>query len=185
MKSRKALFSVFAIFFPILSSSAIIQDAPVLSETIVQNTFSMAYCPQKQPGEICLMTEQNAELYCESQNSHLPTTREFARYSVAHEALGILEVSEVESKFLGKAPAGYYRVDNQNPGNQLDSFYFNHQGYNAASGNLGQLQYWTASVVPGHTDYAHVFYGAWGGGGGNPQEHKRTFLNAVRCLKNL
>ena len=152
------------------------------SELIKHDSTSKEFCPDTVDGETCLMTHAQAEAYCRSQGAHLPTTREFATYSVGMGAKGILEAKAVKE---GAIPEGYYKVDCLNPGKKRDVFYFNHSGYDRASGSLEGERLWTSSIVPSHPDFAHVFYGDWGGGGGEPKEHKRDFRNGVRCISGL
>lgn len=153
-------------------------EAVKLGPTVRHDATSFRYCPKSRKGEVFRMSQMNAEKYCAEQGLHLPTAREFGLFSMGFGAKGILEVSSAEEK----APAGYYRVDSINPGDLRDDLHFSHEGYDAVAGNLGNDQFWTSSVVPQNKEFAHVFYGAWGGGGGEPKEHHRKFPNAVRCV---
>jgi hypothetical protein len=150
----------------------------LLGPVIRHDASTASYCPEVRSGGICVMTQAEAVKACEAQGNHLPTAREFGEFSQANGAKGILEVSSATEK----APEGYYRVDSINPGNKRDDLHFSHEGYDPARGNLGQHLYWTASLVPVNQKYAHVFYGAWGGGGGDPKEHHVSYRHAVRCV---
>jgi hypothetical protein len=120
------------------------------------------------------MTQYQAEAYCQDQGARLASTRDFALFSQAHGALGLVEVEDA----VLPMPAGYYKVESQNQ----KPFYFNHQGYVAPAGDLGSKTFWTSSIVLGHPTHAHVFYGAWGGGGGTPEEHARSFPHFAACV---
>jgi hypothetical protein len=182
--NRLALFSVLLLLSACASSSSkpAIHNPSLGELALAAGPETSAYCPNAKYGESCLMTEQKAEAYCNALGGHLPSAREFGKWAGEHGAAGILEVSQVEITPKFKVPAGYYKVPCLNPGNIQDDLYFSHQGYNVALGALGNEQLWTSSVVPTKPDYAHVFYGAWGGGGGKPKEHKRSYLNGVRCI---
>lgn len=154
------------------------ETAPLFGPIIRHAADTTPFCPEARVGGICKMTQENALKACEALGNHLPTAREFGAYSQANGAKGILEVKNQKEK----APAGYYRVDSINPGEVRDDIFFSHEGYDPSRGNLGQHLYWTASLVPANQQYAHVFYGEWGGGGGDPKEHRRDFKHAVRCV---
>lgn len=156
-----------------------------LGQLVRANTETITLCPFTELGEACLMNHKQAAEYCDSKNAHLPTSREQASFAIAFGAKGILEVSEVAKLPNAQAPEGYYFVAAINPGNIRDDFYFSHEGYSAEEGGIIGERLWTASIVPTHPDYAHVFYGDWGGGGGKREEHHRDYLNAVRCMPNL
>jgi hypothetical protein len=76
-------------------------------------------------------------------------------------------------------PEGYYKVDSQDENGVVDSFYYNNAGGRALSGDLAVNSFWTSSIVLGKPDFAHVFYGPLGGGGGAAHEHARTYKHAV------
>lgn len=154
------------------------------SSTVRKDSSSEALCPSANDGDVCYMTQPQAEQYCMERDSLLPVARTFGEYSAAKGAKGILEVAEVEALPNGEPPDGYARIDSIDPGGVLDSLYFSHEGYDPGSDGLEEDLFWTASLVASNTDYAHVFYGEWGGGGGEPDEHKLDYLNAVRCLAN-
>lgn len=181
----KKLSALAALPLLLLAACASAPKARPLSSESVQlgspirhDATTAAYCPKVRAGGICLMTQADALKACEAQGNHLPTAREFGEFSQANGAKGILEFSNLEEA----TPAGYYRVDSINPGEISDHLFFSHEGYDADRGALGKFQYWTASQVPKNRDYAHVFYGEWGGGGGDPKEHHVKFANAVRCV---
>lgn len=120
------------------------------------------------------MTQPDAVKYCAKRGAALPITREFGMLAQAHGSKGLLEVSDVK----GTPPEGYYKVDSQDG----DTFYFNNSGYQAPKGPLGTDSFWTATIVTGKPQYAHVYYGKLGGGGGTPEEHKLTYKHAVVCV---
>lgn len=158
------------------------RDEHPLGSLVRADASTQALCPDAAQGAPCLMTQAQADELCTSRGMHLPTSRELVAFSVSMGAKGRLEASEVKR---GKVPEGYYLVDSLNPGRKRDPLYFNHTGYDAKRGGLQGELLWTASLVPGKPAYAHVFYGDWGGGGGKPQEHRRTYRNSVRCLPGL
>lgn len=161
----------------VLSACASLGGRGGLGRLIVADATNTRACPDAKPGEACRLSQRQAEQFCAAMGMHLPTSREFAAYAVSKGAKGLIE------KPAGAVPEGYYLVASVNPGNQRDDFYFNHAGYNVERGAMKGEMIWTASVVPGKEGYAHVFYGDWGGGGGKPEEHLRTYRNTVRCVK--
>lgn len=127
-------------------------------------------------GESCRMTWEQARAYCQAEGAHLPTAREYAQL-LAPRGTRILELEEVN----GAPPAGYYLVASVNPDGKRDDFYMNHEQYRRPEEEKENFLLWTASVPPGHLDYAHVYYNEWGGGGGDPRHHRKDYPNSVQC----
>lgn len=155
------------------------QTTNLFSEIIKKNANSASNCPDVDDGDVCLMTWSQAVLFCKGQGAHLPTAREYAELLLPRGTL-ILETNEVS----GAAPKDFYLVDSLNPDGAHDAFYMNHSNYKRPLEELGNHLLWTASIPPQHQQYAHVYYDEWGGGGGNPQDHLLTHLNAVQCVFN-
>lgn len=126
------------------------------------------------------MTYQDAKEYCSTNFKSLPTVRDFAEWSIANGAVGILDQKIIDS---GNIPDGYYLVASVYDNGSTDSFYFSHQGFRKPKQSIPDDSYWTLSTMPQNHEYAHVFYTAFGGGGGKPEEHKKSFKNAVICLE--
>ncbi|MBY0359748.1 MAG: hypothetical protein K2W82_17230 [Candidatus Obscuribacterales bacterium] len=127
-------------------------------------------------GVICLMTYDEAARYCQEHGGLMPSTRMFASFMNPQ---NILEVDHVDKVLQGQVPEGYYKVDSQDENGVVDSFYYNNAGGRALSGDLAVNSFWTSSIVLGKPDFAHVFYGPLGGGGGAAHEHARTYKHAV------
>lgn len=141
---------------------------------------SAKYCPDQNDGDVCKMTQENAEKYCEEQGGHLPSTREFA---TAMNSAAILESEWVERELDGIAPPGFYKVESQDKNGKVDSFYFNNELVTRKlTGELSKLSFWTSSIVLGKPKYAHVFYGALGGGGGEPEDHERSVKHSILLI---
>lgn len=154
------------------------QEDFLTDKNIVRKDYRSAkYCPELNDGEVCKMTQADAARYSEEQGGHLPSTREFA---MAMNRDAILEKDYVEQTLNGVPPLGFYRVDSQDEKGKIDSFYFNNSLVTRKlSGELSRLSFWTSSIVLGNPDYAHVFYGALGGGGGTKEDHERSVRHAV------
>lgn len=147
------------------------------TDVVRQSQDSAQYCHEASEGNVCLMNWQEALQYCESQNAHLPTAREYANL-IKPRGSQVLEADEVK----GEAPKGFYLVESRNAEGSYDSFYMNHSGYKRPAGETENYRLWTASAPPSHPQYAHVYYTEWGGGGGDPKEHLKTYRNAVQCV---
>jgi hypothetical protein len=128
-------------------------------------------------GAELLVTWDEAVAYCKSQKAHLPTAREYLD-SLKSSGIRSLERNEVTTQ----PPPGFYLVDSINEDGSRDGFYMNHSGYQRPANLVKFHLLWTASTPPGHADYAHVFYDEWGGGGGKPHEHKKTYKNSFQCV---
>lgn len=181
------------IFFVLLLSSALSACAshgtrepndskPRFSEVVLVSAENQGICEAKRGkiGQACQATWANAVAYCKGKNSHLPTAREYADHLRPFGTV-ILEKAEVKE---GKIPAGYYLVDSINPGGQRDTFYMNHGNYRRPKEDRVDYLLWTASVPPGHPEYAHVYYNEWGGGGGDPKDHRLSHPNAFQCVSD-
>lgn len=173
------LYFIFLVLAFFISIS--VQAQTNLGPLLFLGEVDAKFCGPAAAGEVCRMNQYDALAACLSLGRHLPTTREFAELSVARGAKGFKSLEEFAA--LNKADrAGYYKVENLNPGEREETFYFNHSGYVTPEGGPEGVfePLWTASVVPSHQDYAHVFYPTWGGGGGDPRDHKRDHLNGAR-----
>ena len=168
-----------------LPSASVSPADLAMGPIVTANTETILLCLGTELGAPCLMTQSQAAEYCAGKNAHLPTSRELVAFSVAFGARGVLEVADVAKRPNSTPPVGYYLVASINPGNERDDFYFSHEGYDAQRAGTEGERLWTSSIVPTHTDFAHVFYGDWGGGGGKSEEHRRNFRNAVRCVSSL
>ncbi|MGZ3770823.1 MAG: hypothetical protein ACXVCP_15130 [Bdellovibrio sp.] len=58
----------------------------------------------------------------------------------------------------------------------------NHNGYVRPIDEVGNHLLWTSSIPPKYSQYAHVYYDQWGGGGGDPKDHLLNHQNAVQCI---
>lgn len=149
---------------------------------IKKDASSAKYCPDLKDGEVCRMTQADAAKFCKEQGGHLPSTREFA---MAMNPKAILESDYVEKELKGVAPPGFYKVSSQDENGKTDSFYFNNDLITRKlTGELSKLSFWTSSIVLGKPDFAHVFYGPLGGGGGTPEDHNRAVKHAVLIIKD-
>lgn len=124
------------------------------------------------------VTWQEAIDACKGRGERLPTARDYVDLLRAR-GITVLEREQV----LGEVPKGYYLVDSRNEDGALDAFFMNHDGYRRPSELTAFHKLWTASTPPSHADYAHVFYDEWGGGGGDPREHKKSFRNHFQCVE--
>lgn len=130
------------------------------------------------------MTQREALEYCKAQGGRLASTRDFARYMNAD---AILEVDQLVD---GMVPDGYYKVACVDSFGQVDTFYFNNevgrtgQKPRTLTGDLAKHSFWTSSLVLGRSDYAHVFYGPLGGGGGAPEDHQIERPHGAVLLKD-
>ncbi|MBX9569656.1 MAG: hypothetical protein K2X77_12210 [Candidatus Obscuribacterales bacterium] len=155
------------------ASEDLLQDKNIVK----RDARSAKYCPDLKDGEVCKMTQEDAARFCKEQGGHLPSTREFA---MAMNPQAILEHDYVEKELNGVAPPGFYKVASQDENGKIDSFYFNNDLLTRKlTGELSKLSFWTSSIVLGKPDYAHVFYGPLGGGGGTPEDHERSVKHAV------
>ena len=149
---------------------------------VKQNERSAIYCPDIKDGEVCMMTQQDAAKFCKEQGGHLPSTREFA---MAMNPKAILENDYVEKDLKGTTPPGFYKVASQDENGKVDSFYFNNDLVTRKlTGELSKLSFWTSSIVLDKPEYAHVFYGPLGGGGGAPEDHARSVKHAVLLISD-
>lgn len=65
-----------------------------LSDFVVKNADSALYCMEDdEDGELCLMNQESAKVYCESQGTRLPTAREAAQSAKSSGAAGIRETA--------------------------------------------------------------------------------------------
>lgn len=167
------------------SVTAVRGQGGISADAIVRKDATTArYCPEVGEGEVCPMTLPQALAHCRSQGGRLASTRDFARYMNLD---AILETSQVVD---GKAPEGYYLVACVDEHGQKDAFYFNNErGRNGGeprvlTGDLARFSFWTSSLVLDHTDFAHVFYGPLGGGGGTPEDHHRDRRHGVVLLED-
>lgn len=140
---------------------------------------STRYCTTEKDGDICKMTQQEAVQYCKEQGGHLPSSREVAMFL---NPSGILEAEYVDTNLEGIVPPGYYKVACEDEEGAVDIFYFNNENARSLAGDIAEYSFWTSSLVLGKRDFAHVFYGPLGGGGGPDYEHARTYRHAVICL---
>lgn len=169
-------------FLPIIMGLALCAGArpkaPEFTEMARKDATSAPYCPDAADGAVCRMSHPDAVKYCADVAGGLPVTRAFGMYAQAQGSKGLLEVAYVTKRLKGVLPEGYYKVDSENG----DTFYFNNAGYKAPEGPMGVESFWTASIVTKKPEYAHVYYGKLGGGGGTPEEHRLTYRHAVVCL---
>lgn len=146
------------------------------------NPESRKFSPDAKDGQVCFMTHYDALDYCKQRGGHLPSTRELASFLNAD---AILESKDIEERGL---PRGYYDISSQDENGKPDLFYFNNSYARKLTGELAKYSFWNSSLVLGNPDFAHVFYGPLGGGGGPEDEarrraeHKRTFRHAVLCI---
>lgn len=150
------------------------------TKTIAKTKFSERYCPNSADFQVCKMNYMQAKEFCQTYYLSLPTVRDFADWSISHGAKGILSK---EQQQLGQIPKDYYLVASIYDDGTSDSFYFSHEGFSKPADVPEDESYWTASTAAQNKDYAHVFYSAFGGGGGKPEEHIKTYKNSVICLE--
>jgi hypothetical protein len=115
---------------------------------------------------------------CEAAGKgRLPTIRELAQEAQTLGAKGVLEVNQVDPN---NVPAGYYLVSAINPDRQKDEFYFNHDGYQRPSGDLGAHLFWLASVHPHISALGFYFSGPYGGVYSRYRDD--FYVVGVRCI---
>ncbi len=146
------------------------------SSIVRKDSRSAKYCLDGEDGDICKMTQPDAVLYCKEQGGHLPSSRDYAIFLNPN---GIMESDHVDTVLEGKVPEGYYKVACIDEDGTVDTFYFNNGESRTLKGDIAKLSFWSSSIVLGKSDYAHVFYGPLGGGGGPDYEHARTYRHAV------
>lgn len=136
------------IAFPSTNGKCSPQDSKIaVREILAQNP--PADLPQSAANDVGLvrdeydrllaMNRNNAQKYCESKYSHLPSIRELAEISEKLGAKGILEVT-------GSAPTddSYILVEGKNIDGTEDKFYFSNVGHTHATVN-GYFQVWSSS----------------------------------------
>ena len=153
------------------------EAAERLHEDIKPVLFNDRNILKDDSGAVVMMTYDEAMQYAKEHNSRIPTTRDVAMYM---NPKAILEESQVDPKNI---PYGYYRVGGINNG-KTDTFYFNNEmeGKRKLEGEIAKLAFWNSTVALGATEYAHVFYGILGGGGGEKEDHLRSKKHAVLLL---
>lgn len=143
-------------------------------------------------GSVRQMSQFDAEQYCRSHGSRLPTARELALVSQSMGALGIRETAHagvvetdaaVQAEVSQMHYAGYYPIYTMNTSNQPSiDFYFSYIGYQRPAGDLGNNFFWTSTVHPDHFDLAYGLSGATG----FIYDYDRNYSyadRAVRCLR--
>ena len=133
----------------------------------------------KENGEVASSTQAEAIALCKRLGGHLPTAREFAQYMNPN---GILEVADIDKKYAGIVPEGYYLVECENEGGVKDNFYYNNNNSRKLTGEVAKLSFWTASKVVGNANYGHVFYGWLGGGRPSKEDHEANYRHAVLII---
>lgn len=79
----------------------------------------------------------DATVSCPS-GTHIPSVREYARWSQRRGARGVVEIKRDE----GRPPEGYKRIQTAK-----DSFYFSSEGFRGAGGVGLDSTFWSSSVV--------------------------------------
>lgn len=176
MRISRVVVHLLAAAVPLAGSA--LAAAPVFTEIARKDAASAKYCPDATDGAFCRMSHPDAVKHCQERAADLPLTREFGALAQANGSKGLLELDYVREHLGGVPPKDYYKVDSDDG----DTFYFNNSGYAAPEGPLGVESFWTASIVTKKPQYAHVYYGKLGGGGGTPEEHKLTYRHAVLCV---
>lgn len=135
--------------------------------------------PAMKDGKPWLMDWESAMQYCKDMGGHLPTAREYTQWLKKY-GVKTLEAHEVKA---GADATGYDPVDCKNPDGTEEVLYVNSKGYTFPPHSKRKLLFWTSSVPFKHPQFAHVYYEEWGGGGGKPEEHRKSYLNAVMCVR--
>lgn len=142
---------------------------------------------------VCRMSQVQAERYCSSHGTRLPTVREHAIISQGQGACGILSPEDYNI-YQGTPTcprASYYRVrvipNAQEPAG--DEFYYSQLGYRPPHGELGNHEsYWSMSVLGGYTWMAYATNGFSGILGSNNRDfHPRDYWRAehsTRCVQS-
>lgn len=148
------------------------------SNIVRHDKGSAKFDPDSKDGDICLMNHQDAMQYAKEQGGRLPTTRDIAMYM---NPKALLEERQVDPN---NVPEGYYKVAGINDG-KPDVFYFNNKmdGSRKLTGEIAKHAFWNSTLALGAEDYAHVFYGSLGGGGGEKDDHLRSVRHAVICIR--
>jgi hypothetical protein len=113
--------------------------------------------PRDPDGSVSFMSEPDADQYCRSQGTRLPTIRELALYAQSLGALGIRETthigevetdSAVQTEIAQMKGDGYEAIFTLNSAGQPTvDFYFSHSGYRAPPGDLGAFWLYSSSVA--------------------------------------
>lgn len=124
-------------------------------------------------GRILHMNHRWAMKAC-PQGTHLPTIRELTELSQASGAKGILEKSQVDPL---RIPMGYRKVSAVNPDGKWDEFFFNEDGYEPSSEEIGNNWFWSSSSAVYGFSYCYALRD-----NGDPYWVRHYSSNAVRCI---
>jgi hypothetical protein len=124
-------------------------------------------------GSVRQMNQYDADTYCKSQGTRLPTVRELALYC---QSLGAKGISATERD-------GYYLVRGSDSVGNPDSFYFSNEGYQRPTGDFGNYWFWSSSVDSNYSYYAYYVRSHFGGiyAGIRSYDYNR----GVRCVRSV
>jgi len=163
-----------------------------IQELLKDETLSLGDIVKDAHGKVRTMNQYDADKYCKSIGSRLPTARELALYSQSLGARGILETSysgidsassKVQTEITQMDKEGYYPIYTKNSAEKtVVDFYFNYSGYQRPAGDLGNYSFWSSSVHPYSSNFAYYLYGY----DGVIYFDYRSYddLNAVRCVRS-
>ena len=145
-------------------------------------------CPSFQAGsrEICHMNQIQADHFCRSLGTRLPTARDQALISQSLGACGILSTIEYDS-FQGtpECPRDSYDRVSVAPSAQEpsgDEFYYSRSGYRRSDRDLGNYFFWSSSVSASNSNFAYGLGGDHGDIYGDVRRVAYT-RSAVRCVQ--
>lgn len=164
-----------------------------IQEVLRNVTPALGDIVRNENGSVRHMNQYDADQYCRSRGSRLPTVRELALVSQSLGARGIRETAHagvvrteaaVQAEITQMSAAGYYPIYTMNGSNQPSvDFYFNYTGYQRPAGDLGSHFFWSSSVHPYYSSNAYYLYG---GNGVIFSAGFRSYYDvdsAVRCVR--
>lgn len=170
--------------------SAAASTAETLGPVVLKNESTADYCPQAEnDGDSCAMYQENAQAYCESIGSRLPTIREFAEYAAKNGAAGIRSSAfsgtsgyndDIRAEIQSMGSEGYQRVIHRDEaGEDVIDFYLNLNGYRENEDQLGNHQFWTSSA---HDAASFYVFNDLDSGRNDIQSEEGVEIRDVRCI---
>ena len=163
-----------------------------IQELLKDETLSLGDIVKDAHGKVRTMNQYDADKYCKSIGSRLPTARELALYSQSLGARGILETSysgidsassKVQTEITQMDKEGYYPIYTKNSAEKtVVDFYLNYSGYQRPAGDFGNYWFWSSLVHPYYSYNAYDLDG-YNGGIGN-YNRSNDDLIAVRCVRS-
>lgn len=183
---RFVLLAILLTLISNVSFAAVIRGEDV----VLRTSLSEKFCSQALPGSVCRMTYKDANQYCASVGSRLPTAREFADYSVKHGEGGVrdtqfpgLRMDDPQvAKEIEEARAEFYRailIQNDN-GDLSVAFYLYNSLYTPENVLVENNYFWTSTLYLGSGMVQH-YQRFEGKGGGFDYGWHQDDLNAVIC----